>query len=238
MKTKIENPLTIVAIFASLAEIAGTSVIALLPLEIQKIFIWFLVMFPVLLVLLFFMTWNFNNKVLYPPNQFKDEKHFMLLNQNTKLYEKLSNITSKVKDEATKTALDEVLIELDNNLKNEEESIEIPIAQNIKNGINLDINGVVISGRSVKEFYRNVMDQLDKTNVNINPYIPFETGPKRYLISNSNNHKNGEEFIAPLLVRGKNGKEYYLETHKSKVGALNDMVRFLEVVDVDVKKVS
>lgn len=74
---KIENPLTIIAIFAGIAETVATIVLPQLPLELQKIFIWFVILFPLLLVLLFFVTLNWNNKVLYAPSDFKDENNFM-----------------------------------------------------------------------------------------------------------------------------------------------------------------
>lgn len=34
-------------------------------------------LFPVLLILLFFLTLNFNHKVLYSPGDFQDERHFV-----------------------------------------------------------------------------------------------------------------------------------------------------------------
>ena len=76
-KTSIKNPLTIIAIFAGIAEISGTAVLPLLDGEVQSIYIWFLMFFPILLVILFFLTLNFNHKTLYAPSDFKDEKHFL-----------------------------------------------------------------------------------------------------------------------------------------------------------------
>ena len=73
----VSNPLTIIAIFAGLAEIASTVALAALDSSLQVIFIWFVMGFPILLVLLFFATLNFNPKVLYAPSDFKDEANFM-----------------------------------------------------------------------------------------------------------------------------------------------------------------
>lgn len=78
----IKNPLTIVAIFAGIAEISGTVVITHLTERDQGIFVWFLIGFPVLLILFFFLTLNFNHKVLYAPSDFEDEENFMKVNQN------------------------------------------------------------------------------------------------------------------------------------------------------------
>lgn len=72
----IKNPLTIIAIFAAIAEISGTLVLPFIAAANQSIYIWFLMGFPLLLVLLFFITLNFNHKVLYAPSDFKDEDNF------------------------------------------------------------------------------------------------------------------------------------------------------------------
>jgi hypothetical protein len=74
---KISNPLTIIAIFAGLAEVSGTIVLPMLDKSIQPIFIWFLIGFPTLLILLFFITLNFNSRVLYAPADFKNEDNYL-----------------------------------------------------------------------------------------------------------------------------------------------------------------
>lgn len=73
----VRNPLTIVALFAALAEIAGTVALATVDKSLQSTFIWFVMGFPTLIVCLFFLTLNFNAKVLYAPSDFRDEKHFL-----------------------------------------------------------------------------------------------------------------------------------------------------------------
>lgn len=72
----ISNPLTIVAIFAALAEINATVSIGLVDKELQEIFIWFVIGFPTFLVALFFATLNFNTKVIYAPSDYKDDEGF------------------------------------------------------------------------------------------------------------------------------------------------------------------
>nr|VFJ96795.1 MAG: hypothetical protein BECKLFY1418A_GA0070994_106311 [Candidatus Kentron sp. LFY] len=39
--------------------------------------VWFSVLFPTLIVLLFFITLNFNHEVLYAPGDFEDQNHFL-----------------------------------------------------------------------------------------------------------------------------------------------------------------
>ena len=72
----IRNPLSIVAIFAGIAEISGTAVLPFISAGNQSKFIWFLMLFPLLLVFLFFATLNFNHSVLYAPSDFRNEDNF------------------------------------------------------------------------------------------------------------------------------------------------------------------
>jgi hypothetical protein len=72
----VKNPLTVIAVFASLAEISGTVVLPLIEKETQQTFVWFLMIFPTLLVLSFFGTLIFKPHVLYAPSDYKDENIF------------------------------------------------------------------------------------------------------------------------------------------------------------------
>lgn len=72
----IKNPLTIIAIFAGIAEISGTVVLPSLADENQAVFMWFVMLFPIYLVgLFFFVLWH-KHEVLYAPSDFRDENHF------------------------------------------------------------------------------------------------------------------------------------------------------------------
>lgn len=72
----VKNPLTIIAIFAAIAEVNATVVISLIDENYQYIFVWFIMLFPALLVVLFFITLYFNHHVLYAPSDFKDEQNY------------------------------------------------------------------------------------------------------------------------------------------------------------------
>jgi hypothetical protein len=73
----IKNALTVIAMFAAIAEISGTTVLPFIEAENQSIYIWFLIFFPIFLVGTFFLTLNFNHRVLYAPSDYKDEKNFV-----------------------------------------------------------------------------------------------------------------------------------------------------------------
>lgn len=72
----VKNPLTVIAIFAGLAEVSGTVVLPLLERDTQQTYVWFLMSFPCLLVLLFFITLLVKHYVLYAPSDFRDDKLF------------------------------------------------------------------------------------------------------------------------------------------------------------------
>jgi hypothetical protein len=95
----VGNPLTIIALFAGLAEISGTVVLPFIAQVNQAIYIWFLMIFPLILVLLFFLTLNFNSKVLYSPSDFRDEANYMRIFQPSTTAQKLIKIQQEVAEE-------------------------------------------------------------------------------------------------------------------------------------------
>jgi hypothetical protein len=73
----IKNPLTIIAIFAAITEISGTVVLPFINDGNQTLYVWFLIAFPSLLIVIFFITLNFNNRVLYAPSDYQNEDNFL-----------------------------------------------------------------------------------------------------------------------------------------------------------------
>lgn len=94
-KGTVKNPLTVIAIFAGTAEISGTAVLPLLEATSQSVYIWFLMLFPFTLIGLFFITLNWNHKVLYAPSDFKDEDHFFNILQKATVKDKLDKINDE-----------------------------------------------------------------------------------------------------------------------------------------------
>jgi len=85
---KVSNPLTIIAIFAGLAETLATVALVKLPPEIQGVFVYFVMVFPSGIVLLFFWVLYFKNTALYAPSDFDDQSHYLEANN---LKEKVSD---------------------------------------------------------------------------------------------------------------------------------------------------
>lgn len=69
----IRNPLTLLAIFAGLSEVAMTAVLPFLPTENQRIFMYFVMLYPSLLVCGFFYILIWKREALYAPSDFKDD---------------------------------------------------------------------------------------------------------------------------------------------------------------------
>jgi hypothetical protein len=82
----IENPLTIVAIFAVLVELAGTVLPTTIDERYHIVIVCFVVVFPVLLVALFFFTLWYKPGVWYGPSNFHDDSSFLqILSSNNSL---------------------------------------------------------------------------------------------------------------------------------------------------------
>lgn len=63
--TRLMNPITVIALFAGLSEASATTVLPYLDDASRQPYIWFLILFPSILVILFFLTLNFNPSALY-----------------------------------------------------------------------------------------------------------------------------------------------------------------------------
>ena len=110
-KMKVSNPLTIIAIFAGLAEALATIALLGLPQELQEIFLYFVMVFPTLIVVLFFVVLYFKNTVLYAPGDYQVPEHYLNINRidvKQALTSELSKSTKKIKqeDSLTNNAMD------------------------------------------------------------------------------------------------------------------------------------
>lgn len=76
----VRNPLSVIAIFAGVAEVCGAAVLPQLDGEAQAKFMLFVMFFPCALVGLFFYILWFKAKVLYAPADYKDDANYMAAN--------------------------------------------------------------------------------------------------------------------------------------------------------------
>lgn len=74
---KISNPMTIIAIFATLSEASAAVSLPFLGDDDREVYVWFLISFPFYLLFLFFLTLNFNYRSLYAPSDFNEDQSFL-----------------------------------------------------------------------------------------------------------------------------------------------------------------
>lgn len=86
----VKNPLTIIAIFAGLAEVSGTIVLPFMELSVQRIFVYFLMIFPTVLIVGFFVLLWCKHDVLYAPSDFRSDEPFTDIIKQRTVQEKFS----------------------------------------------------------------------------------------------------------------------------------------------------
>lgn len=111
---QVSNPLTIIAIFAGIAEALAAVVLPFVSEQNQLVVLVFLLAFPCLLVVMFFLTLNFNNKVLYAPSDYADEANFVTM-MNKQILEVEERLTHTVEKEITEkvSVLEDNLSQID-----------------------------------------------------------------------------------------------------------------------------
>lgn len=136
----VKNPLSVIAIFAGVAEISGTGVLPFIDPANQELYIWFLMLFPFTLVLLFFGTLNLNHKALYAPSDYKSDESFQQnVNGARSQREGIASMEKLIESKVT-----EVLHSSDNNQP--PESIAQKITESIKTSSFITINAQPLTG--------------------------------------------------------------------------------------------
>jgi hypothetical protein len=104
----IRNPLSTIALFAGLSEISGTVVLPFINTAGQSQFLWFLMLFPTFLVLLFFLTLWFRHGVLYAPSDYRDEGNFLKSFDRASFEEVSRKIEHEVKEQMSLETADTI----------------------------------------------------------------------------------------------------------------------------------
>ncbi len=97
--------------------------------------------------------------------------------------------------------------------------------------LKIRIEDRIIRANTVKEFYRKIFEYLGN-RIDIDGKFPYATGRKRYLVNRTKYHINGDMFVSPIKVG-----DYYIETHKSRSGALRDIYKYMKAIEIDVSYV-
>lgn len=155
----ISNPLTVIAIFAALAEVAGTVALSLVDKELQSIFVWFVMLFPTLIVSLFFITLNFNPKVLYAPSDFKDEENFL----NSMYGANQLSISLKEVDEQIGESSKTLFEEIASKIQTQNENTHSELKQLIESEFNRVRNRVEHTRETAEDIQKLSYDDLPKS---------------------------------------------------------------------------
>lgn len=165
----VKNPLTIIAIFAGISEVCGSVVLPFIQHENQLIFIYFLISFPTLLVFLFFLTLNFNNKVLYSPSDYRDEKNFVSITKFDP--SKQSNIETTLNESEIFSSLfseySEKMDSLSSNIKNVQETIALSF-DNLSRSGEPDVISQELARIKINYNYEIKVNNLNNVNSLIN----------------------------------------------------------------------
>lgn len=77
IRKRITNPMTVITIFAFISESSAAISLPFLDSDEREVYVWFLISFPFYLLLLFFLTLNFNYRSLYAPSDFDNDDSFL-----------------------------------------------------------------------------------------------------------------------------------------------------------------
>lgn len=255
---RINNPLTIIAIFAALAEINATVAISLIDKNLHSIFIWFVIGFPTLLVILFFVTLNYNTKVMYSPSDYTDDKNFIdSLYGNVKISKSSTDLSKKVSHEIEiriNEKINEKLIKLKNEnptITNEIQKIEDEITLITKESfdeikeefeIPVELNKKLISLFKWPAFYNLIYaivqtESKNKSDIkkNLNNYFIPSGWNKRGLAKLElleiiiNNDDNNFD-INPVF---KNGLNLWVNKNADTLKEINTLYKYTQNLDRD-----
>lgn len=155
----VKNPLTVIAVFAGIAETSGTAILPFLEPSNQSVYIWFLMLFPIVLVVLFFWTLNNNHKVLYAPSDFIDENNFIDIIKTPSIKDTISKL---------KKDFDSNQIELQKERITDEKDLEKPSRDNY-DLYNLELNELLVLNEIERKInidvQRNVFAQIGETRI-------------------------------------------------------------------------
>lgn len=130
----VKNPLTVISIFAGVAEISGTLVLPFIESNNQMVYIWFLMLFPFSLIGLFFLTLNRNHKVLYAPSDYQNEENFVMHFKSQTIDEKRIRYIKELQESHCEEVIADVKV------SNHEETSNRSVETNQENNNELESN--------------------------------------------------------------------------------------------------
>ncbi|MGV8918674.1 MAG: hypothetical protein ACOH2R_12860 [Pseudomonas sp.] len=188
------NPVTIIALFAALCEGSAATALPFLEEDNQDIYVWFLITFPSALTFMFFLTLNFNHKVLYAPSDFSNEKNFL------KAFKKVTTDLKSMTHIDPSQPLDH-LRPLPRLLLHSTYPLDV-------------LYGGPVSCRGDIERLLSALDSTYTTTTS----APEHSAKLILLLRKQNKHENDDELISPLrrrAVKSANGETFAILTADS-----------------------
>lgn len=190
----VKNPLSVIAIFAGIAEIGGTAVLPFITPENQSQYIWFLMCFPFALISFFFATLNWNHKALYAPSDYSSDASFLEGIRSSKSPRpEVSNLEETIEHDID-AALGSALKGNEQD-PNERARIADAIKSSIKRSsfIKVDARSITGDERSIYELpfvaFPSLNNLTDEIYFLINNHVkPFEYGHS-WVLRFGNNHQ-------------------------------------------------
>jgi len=179
----IKNPLTVISMFAAIAEISGTIVLPFIESDNQRIYVWFLMIFPIFLVGIFFVTLNFNHKVLYAPSDYKNEDNFLKSFGKATTQEKEEKLREEVEEAEDVPPTEERASELVNNdtVSQEDSRADAPSRHAASSLSNLERHASLMANLSLAEKL-SVMKLSKDMGLDFRADVRFETPSGRKII--------------------------------------------------------
>ena len=91
-----------------------------------------------------------------------------------------------------------------------EEFVNPPVIYFAQGDLFVQYGKLKASGTSVKDLFRNAIDVIEGTDLELGAILPFASSAKRYVISKTPKHPTGDKFVSVLEHQG-----YFMEANKS-----------------------
>lgn len=185
----IKNPLVLIALFAGVSEAAMAVTLVQLPEAIQSIFVWFVMVFPIILVLGFFFVLYKKPAVLFSPSDYKnDEMYLSSIGENIAASEQINKI------EQLEESLKVIQVYIENaNLDNEQQSSFAETWRQLEALHHMESNGL----------YMFLKNEIALSSKEISGILSKSTSPKELpalIVEISNNSWKAERMNGVLKL--------------------------------------
>jgi len=177
-KKHINNPITLIAVFAGIIEVVGAIGLKLVASDLHVYFMIFLIGFPSMLVILFFITLWFKPEVLYSPRDFKNDDNFLKvigikIRDNDFHLKRIESLKEELRNE-----FNNEIEKIKNNPEGYEDIIYRAVEESVEKSTNLvkdEFTSIII--RAIKEInrvldYASIQTVSELLDIDIESILP------------------------------------------------------------------